>query len=869
MTSGDGVKLLRTLENEEEVYIGKLVVAISPAGVFLQKISHLVTYVTYTDYQEPTFNLPEGNTISEIQIMHATSLRAFVAGPSTRLESLNIQQCILSTLIIWHQLEINMCEEACNSRTFRGCIIDVINMTSGDGVKLLRTLENEELVYIGKLVVAISPAGVFLQKISHLVTYMHACIDDCTSRQIHDCEIDIINMTSGGAVKLLRLLENESNVQINKLVIAISPSGVFLQKISHLVAYLMYNNYREPTFNLPEGNTISEIQIMRASGLRAFTLPKMTVLKQLCITNCMLSVLRLDMLVENQNLTTLDLSYNQIRQIFPVTGGPDRTLSIDSLMLTDNLLEHLDMTVFMPFLPKLLPELYYLSINGNNISHLDLSYFRPYRKLEEIYLTSNQISTVRTSTPVRLPIESLDLQNNRIILFNMTGCDLPNMTSLDLGEFACWILLIWYQLEKHLCDGQCIKRFLSYCDVGVINMTSDGRVKLMGLIDQAPVVRVEKMIVAISPTGPFLQTISPFIDSIAYGNYQDPTFVVPEGNTISEISFMRATSLRAFIAGPNTFLAYLNVEYSALDRLPQTLPKLDRLKKLTIKYGMLSILRLDMLVENQNLTTLDLSYNQIRQIFPLTAYPGRTLSIDKLILNGNQLERLDMSVFASMSKLDYFYVLENRLTQLDASIPTTFSKLSTFYIGGNKIRTLDLRNLTLPSLLTVSLGPNNLKQMPSLPKALPALEYMSLEKNNLTQLNLSYFRKYQTLKYVFITSNQITAVRTSSPVKLSFVRFGLLDNKINLLNLTGCSFPNMTSLNLRKNHLTVVPAVFERFPKLTVTLDMNPITCDTLLLYKEQIKNDKLYKDRVSPAWPCSTTSSFLVGEKIKICCDS
>ncbi|XP_053664078.1 TLR4 interactor with leucine rich repeats-like [Anopheles marshallii] len=495
-------------------------------------------------------------------------------------------------------------------------------------------------------------------------------------------------MTSGGGLKLLKTLETEQEVYIRKLVVAISPSGVFLQKISHLVDYVMYTDYREPTFNLPE-------------------------------------------------------------------------------------------------------------------------------------------------------------------------------------DLFWWILVTWYQLEMHLCDGQCIRRMLFICDVGVINMTSDGRVKLMKVIDRETVVRVEKMIVAISPTGQFLQTISPFIDSITYGNYHEPTFLVPEGNTITEINFMRATSLRAFIAGSNTGLEILNIQYSELDRLPKALPKLDRLKELNIQYGMLSVLRLDMLMENQNLTTLDLSHNQIRQIFPVTAYPGTMLSIEKLILNGNLLERLDMAVFAPMSKLDFFQVLENRLTQLDASIPTTFAKLSTLNIGDNKIRTVDLRNLTLPSLLSVSFGPNNLKQMPALPKMLPALEYMSLAQNNLTQLDLGYFRQYQKLKYVYIMSNQITAVRTSSPVKLSILWLNLATNKITSFNITGCGLPNMTSLNLRGNRLTVVPPVFARFPKLSVTLDMNPITCDTLLLYKDQIKNDKLYKDRVSPSWACDTTSSFLVGEQIKICCDS
>uniref|UniRef100_A0A182WJ91 LRRCT domain-containing protein n=1 Tax=Anopheles minimus TaxID=112268 RepID=A0A182WJ91_9DIPT len=1193
MVSGGGTKFLRVIETEPVVLIRKLIVAISPSGVFLERIGNAFESIIYDNYREPTFHVPEGNTINEIQIINGTGLRAFIAGPNTHLEMLNIEDCTLDrlpqTLPKMTRLKHLSLPNCMLSVLRLDMLVDnpdlsILNL-SGNQIRQIvpatgspgRTLGISMFILAGNRlerldmsVFASMPKLTVLKVSENRLTHLQASIpvtfpllstlfslnnrieiidlrnvslpkltmlslgsnrltqmpylpktlpelyyltldennltqldlsyfrpyrkltniyitsnqitsvrtsssvrlpvvtlrfdkNKITSFNITGCDFPnatLLNLREnylttippvfekfpnlrllmdgnpltcgsllpykdkiqndklskdrisvsrtcdttssfmvGDEVKLQRVIEKETDVHILKLIVAMSPSGVFLQKISHAIAFIMYVNYREPTFLVPEGNTIIEIQIMRGIGLQAFiagpntqleylhiqvctldrlpqTLPKMTRLKQLYITSCMLSALRLDTLVDNPNLTTLDLSYNQIRQIFPVTGSPGRTLGIDRLILTGNRLERLDMSVFasmpklmilqayenrlthieasipatipllkslylvdnlievfdlrnltipkleflalssnalkrLPSLPKTLPELYYISLSENNLTQLDLSYFRPYRNLKDIYISSNLIRTVRTSSPVRLPVAWLDLKRNRITLFNITGCDFPNMTSLDLGgnrlsavppvfekfpklrltmdgnPLTCDTLLPYKDKIQNdrlykdrepvsrTCDTtssfmvgeklKCINRFLFICDIGVYNMITEGSVKLKRIVEKEKVVRTDKLIVAIGPTGPFLKTISPFIDSITYGNYHEPTFHVPEGNNISEINFMRATNLRAFIAGRNTHLEMLNIEDCTLDRLPQTLSNMIRLKQLSITSCMLSVLRLDMLVGNQNLTTLDLSYNQIRQIFPVTQSPGRTLGIEKLILSNNQLERLDMSVFASISRLDILHIMNNRLTHLEGTLSAAINKLATFYVDYNQIGTFDLRNLTLPSLSTVSLGSNNLKQMPLFPKALPELTYLSLYQNNLTHLDLSYFRSYRKLKHIYFMLNLIRTVHCSSHVRLPVESLGLTSNKIASFNMTGCSLPNITSLILTSNRLTMIPPVFERFPKVRVTMDKNPLRCETLLPYKDTILNRTLKKDLVSLSWQCGTTSSFPIGNELKI----
>uniref|UniRef100_A0A1I8JVW3 Leucine rich immune protein (Coil-less) n=1 Tax=Anopheles quadriannulatus TaxID=34691 RepID=A0A1I8JVW3_ANOQN len=399
-------------------------------------------------------------------------------------------------------------------------------------------------------------------------------------------------------------------------------------------------------------------------------------------------------------------------------------------------------------------------------------------------------------------------------------------------------------------------------------MTSDGGVKLRRAIEKQKIVHIEKLIVAVSASGPFLQKITNFVDTVIYNNYRDATFFVPNDNTISEIDIISARTTRAFIAGSNVNLESFSIDQCLIDRLPPTLPKMTKLKILSIRRCMLTVLRLDMFVENQNLNYLDLSSNQIRQLIPITGRPTKTLSIGKLYLVGNLLERLDMALFVAMPLLSELYITNNRIVTLDVSAPVALPNLSDLYLGYNKIVSLDLRNLTLPKLESFSFGHNALTRMPILPRPLPKFNYISLFANNLIQLDMTYFRPYPNLQRIYINSNQITTVRASSPVRLPVVYLGLSDNKITTFNITGWGMPNITLLDLDGNRLTVVPSVFERYSKVVLVMNRNPLSCNALSPFKDRLKNDQLQKEQRPLSMVCTTTSSFAVDETIKVCCD-
>ena len=129
-------------------------------------------------------------------------------------------------------------------------------------------------------------------------------------------------------------------------------------------------------------------------------------------------------------------------------------------------------------------------------------------------------------------------------------------------------------------------------------MTTDGGARLRKAFEVAKEVTIGKMIVSISPSGPFLQRFANYVDLVWFDSYREAAFQVPDGNTISGIIIGYALGMRTFIAGSNTHLESLDISKCSLDRVPQTLPKMTKLKFLSITQCKITVLRLDMLADN-------------------------------------------------------------------------------------------------------------------------------------------------------------------------------------------------------------------------------------------------------------------------------
>uniref|UniRef100_A0A182SJC2 Leucine rich immune protein (Coil-less) n=1 Tax=Anopheles maculatus TaxID=74869 RepID=A0A182SJC2_9DIPT len=422
------------------------------------------------------------------------------------------------------------------------------------------------------------------------------------------------------------------------------------------------------------------------------------------------------------------------------------------------------------------------------------------------------------------------------------------------------------------CAAQC-QEISFMCNIGVVNMTSDGGTKIRNAIDSDPesyliAMSIDKLIVSSSASGPFLQRIASLTDTISYLIYREPVFQVPEGNTITEIEIMNAGNLRSFVAGTNRHLKRLSVETCMLDRIPPTLAQMTVLDSLYIMGCALTVIRLDVFANSPNLYFLSLWKNQIRQILPFTAPPKQRLVIEHFDLSQNQLERLDMSIFAHMPELQRLDVQGNRILRLEATTPVTYQSLTRLAFRMNNISSIDTRNLSLPALGSFYVEDNALSEIPTLLGPMPNLRYMGFDRNNLKQVDMSVFRRFQNLTGIFLNENRIESVRTSSPFTLPALDILLFENnQLVATNFTGCNFPELYLLSFLNNKLNAVPPLFQRFAKTHISVEWNPIKCANLATFKSRFVEGRLYASTGATQSDCLTTSMVELKENVQGCC--
>ncbi|XP_050074700.1 chondroadherin-like protein [Anopheles maculipalpis] len=441
--------------------------------------------------------------------------------------------------------------------------------------------------------------------------------------------------------------------------------------------------------------------------------------------------------------------------------------------------------------------------------------------------------------------------------------------------YTLLILTILSQIGPRPCSAQCLETTF-FCNIGVVNMTSDGGVKIRNTIDKdvdsiLMSISIEKLIVSTSAAGPFLQRIAGLTEGITYLVYREPVFQVPEGNTLEEIEIYNAPNLRSLaVVGTNRHLTRLSVETCTLDRIPPTIPQFVVLSRLFIMRCALTALRMDVFAKSPSLYSVSLAQNQIRQLIPFTSPPKERLTIAYFDLGENQLERLDMSIFVHMPELERLDVRGNRIVRLEATVPVTHESLKRISLDKNQISSIDTRNLTLTTMSSFYVVENALTEIPKLLGPMPNLRSLAFDRNNIKQVDMSVFRRFANVSDIYLNDNKIESVRTSSPVTLPALNILLFDNNLIVSpNLTGCIFPDMYFISFMNNRLTAIPPLFQRFERARLSVEWNPIKCANMATFKSRFVEGRLLLSTAEEQSDCLTSSMIDLNGKVKGCCDA
>ena len=276
--------------------------------------------------------------------------------------------------------------------------------------------------------------------------------------------------------------------------------------------------------------------------------------------------------------------------------------------------------------------------------------------------------------------------------------------------------------------------------------------------------------------------------------------------------------------------------------------------------------------KNVNLTYLDLSHNNIKEIDSqdfkslrklctlnlshnkLEKIPGYAFqyleSLTELLLNNNKLVSLNLYAFGYLSKLQTLTLSNNQIGNdtLKSGIFDNLSKLRTLNLSGNMLHSLSVGFFSgLTELELLDLGGNKIKELePETFVCMTKLYTLMLENNEISVVHRRAFQGLIRLRTICLGSNHLTTLENGFPDTLEF-----LDVKYNEIHtIQADTFKNcrfLKEVNLRGNKLTLLPqGLFRSVPLQSLILTNNLFTSFENLGLPESLSTFKGNRNNVN-----------------------
>lgn len=183
------------------------------------------------------------------------------------------------------------------------------------------------------------------------------------------------------------------------------------------------------------------------------------------------------------------------------------------------------------------------------------------------------------------------------------------------------------------------------------------------------------------------------------------------------------------------------------------------------------------------------------------------VSVERLYINGSQLERVSPNAFSGASSLGFLMLAENQLREAPSEALKKLPRLLTLSLYGNRIARLNASSLaTLRKLKFLVLSYNKIDYLePGVFS--PGLERLVLSKNNLSTLN-GAIRNLGSLEWLFAGSNQIKTVAGELDGLFSLKLLNLDNNKLTSLEGSFTSLRSLQTLSLRSNWIEHIGDAF-------------------------------------------------------------
>ncbi|ETN65946.1 hypothetical protein AND_002252 [Anopheles darlingi] len=703
-----------------------------------------------------------------------------------------------------------------------------------------------------------------------LVVYIlgvsNTCNGQCEESDSFVCTIGLINMTSDGGPRLRRAIDSAErlwSIEIERLIVSSTASGPFLQRIGAFTKSLAFEQYHDAVFQLPPDTIIEQLVISNASPLRSFvaakndyltsldiekcsldriptTLANMPMLYRLSITECALTVVRMDAFAGTSALESVALNGNKIRQLLPATSNTP--LPIRDFSIEGNLLERVDMAVFASMqellqlrlrsnriiavqatLPATLPNLFQLRLELNDISSIELGQLT-LPNLAVLMLDQNAFVDIPTNWPKMPELQTLSISNNNLKEANLTSLRVDMAVFAPMPELEVLSLknnrIIALHATLPLTLANLIHLQLEVNDISSIELGQLTLPKLEGL-------RLDLNALQDIPTNwpkmPELQSLSIMQNKLKEAN---------------------VTSLRVF---PNLQNIYLDVKLTGLvvyvlSMSPNCNGQCEEYGLFSCSIGLINMTsdggpRLRRAIDNVEDT---LWYIYINRLIVSSSASGpflqrigaftRSLSFlkyhdavfqlpaDTVIEDIFISEALPLRSFVA-AKNQYFKSLFIEKCSLDR-IPTTLANMPVLNILIIKECALTVVRMDAfagnSALETVELDANKIRQLlPATSNTPLSIRDFSIEENLLERVDMAVFASMPELELLSLRNNRIIALQATLPLTLANLsRFHLGMNDISSIELGQLTLSKLGMLILDVNPLSEIPTNWPKMPDL-------------------------------------------------------
>jgi Leucine-rich repeat (LRR) protein len=523
----------------------------------------------------------------------------------------------------------------------------------------------------------------------------------------------------------------------------------------------------------------------------------------------------------NPFLTDLKLNNNRLKFLLNVTN----MTGLREIFLNENEFTILETKSFNG-----LNSLAFLYVFKNKINFIESSFFEQFNSLKGLSITYNQLKSFEINS---LSMETLLITNNLIDELNLKSfincaklkwIDISNnrIVKIQTNSFQTLQSLVYLNLSFNYLDGFNNGTFMGLEKLEILDL-SFNRIKVLSASFFGNFLKSNSYL--------YLNLSSNQIKKIEISGLDPLRYLLDlnlEYNCLRNLSDSRLFSK---IADLLTNVSFKSNAISLMESIKPNLMFLKELTFLDLSFNFIESLGEKDFVNNLYLKSIDLSYNLIRSIHPLTF--SRIYSNFQIFkCSNNRLDMFNMSLiyttklysldlsFNNLSIIDKdFLKLKNikSLTLKNVTLMSQSKNISISDFFNKELTFLDLSQNNVSSYLkglnilvtieTLVLKQVNLETMLQIDfEKFSKLKYLDLSFNFLIRLDLVSFESLNNLEYLDVSFNQIEYIDDKIFKIIDQIQFlNLENNKLKVIAESFVNFLSLTSLKFSNNFLEVIP----------------------------------------------------------------